>query len=403
MCSTITANYIFSILIFKSKQKNNFGAAKIFVSAAVFFNLLFWLFFRYAGFIIKSANIYPPFGISFYTLFCLSYIFDVYNKSVKAQKNIISLGVYVSAFPKLITGPVCKYYEAEGQLTQRKESVFMFACGIRTFICGLCKKVLFADTAGAVFSYIKALPESDITTVGAWFGLIAFGLYVYFEFSGYFDMAAGLGKMFGFEFPENFKYPFVSKSISEFCRKWHITLFDWFREYIYHPLKKNKKGIWRYMSIAAVSVLAGFWHGANWNYLILGAYFGIILILEKRFFLDILKKAPAVLGYIYSWIFMLLGFLIFAFEDMQKGFIYFGKLFGFSVKGFIDRGSVYDLFRYLPFLALALIGCTPLPKRLFYKLTDRADKFGQAVKIAFSVISAALFLICAAFLIDFKL
>ncbi|MCL2816229.1 MAG: MBOAT family protein, partial [Oscillospiraceae bacterium] len=258
-----------------------------------------------------------------------------------------------------------------------------------------CKKVLFADAAASVFSYIKALPESDITVAGAWFGLIAFGLYVYFEFSGYCDMAIGLGRIFGFDLPENFNYPFVSKSVSEFFEKWHMSLIGWFLEYLSFPLKKNK-----YLNIAAVSVLIGLWHGANWNYIILGLYFGIILTLEKRFVLNILKKAPAFIGRIYLWILTLFGFLIFAFEDMRKGFSYLGKLFGFSVKGFLDGGAIYDIMRYLPFLILAVIGCTPLPKSLFYKFSQKSNKSGQIANMAFSVISAALFLICAAFLID---
>ena len=393
MVFSISINYIFGLLIFRSKEKNNSKSAKLFFSAAVSMNFVFFAFFKY-------FNIYPMLGISFYCLHSFSYIFDIYSKSAKAQKNFASLGVYLAAFPKLAAGPICKYFDFESQVSHRKESVSMFACGIRAFICGLCKKVFFADGAKEIFTYIKSLPAGDVTVFGSWFGLVSFCLYLYFELSGYCDMAVGLGKIFGFAFPENFNYPYVSKSISEFCRKWHISLVDWFLEYIWPSYKNKKRTFWKYINIILLLVLVGFWFGAKWNYLIFVAYFLIILILEKRFILNVLNKVPAFFGHIYFWVVSLFGFLIFAFEDMQKGVLYLGKMFGFFSKGFIDLGTVYDILRYLPFLALAAIGCTPFPKKLFYKLWDKPNKSQPIFKIAVSVISMALFLICAAFLID---
>ena len=385
-------NYCFGLWISKSQEKNNFRAAKVFFVLAVSLNFVFLAFFKY-------FDIYPFFCISFYSLHALSYIADIYSKSAKAQKNIASLGVYFAMFPKLMAGPVCRYSDFGEQISQRKESVSMFACGIRVFVCGLCKKVFFADTAKEIFAYTKALPEGDIAVLGAWLGLVSFCLYIYFELSGYCDMAIGLGKMFGFDFPENFNYPYVSRSISEFCKKWHISLVDWFLAYIW-PFHKNKKGSFgKYLNMVFLWVAIGFWPGPKWNYLIFAAYFWIILILEKRVVLNILKKAPAFVGYIYSWVILLFGFLIFAFEDIPKGFSYLGRLFGFSAKGLIDTGAVYDFLRYLPFLALAAIGCTPWPKRLFHWFLERTEKL-RFIKITVSVISALLFLICAAFLVD---
>jgi alginate O-acetyltransferase complex protein AlgI len=285
----------------------------------------------------------------------------------------------------------------------------MFACGVRTFICGMCKKVLFANTAGAIWTYIKALPDSDITVVGAWLGIIAFSFQIYFDFSGYSDMAIGVGKMFGFTFLENFNYPYISKSITEFWRRWHISLGTWFREYVYIPLGGNRKGLLiQYRNIAIVWLLTGFWHGANWNFILWGVYFGIILMLEKAFVLDLLKKAPVFVSRIYSIILIIFGWWLFTFDDMNKGMIHLGRMFGFSVNGFIDRGAVYDLLHYLPFFILAAIGSTPLPKKIFYKFfannnnseSSKKSKTFAFMRIAAPVVSAVLFLICIAFLVD---
>gem|GEM_PF-17238 len=397
MVFALAVNYLFGFWISNSKEKNNSRSAKIFLFAVVFIDLSVLFFFKFSGLFLKSANIYPLFGIPFYTLHILSYVFDIYSGDSKKQKNIVSLGVYFAAFSKILAGPVCKYSDFEPQLSHRKINVSLFFCGLRIFICGLCKKILFADTAKSIFVYIKALPDSDVTVVGSWFGLIAFGLFIYFQLSGYFDMAIGLGKIFGFDFPENLNYPYIAKSISEFCRKFCVTIFGWFFGYVYSPFCKNAKSAFlKYINIFTTCILVGFCFGSKFNYIILGAYFGIILIFEKLFVLNFLKKIPAFFCYIYFWVFILFGVLIFAFEDIKKGWVYFGRLFGFFVKGFIDGSSVYDILRYFPFLILAVLGCTPIPKKLFRKFIG---KFGSISKISVFFASAALCLFCFAFMV----
>jgi len=416
MILSVILDYIFGLGVSIFKEKNNDKIARRFVIASIIINLSLLGFFKYADFFINNLKLIPalsslkplnislPIGISFYTFQTMSYTLDIYMGSAKMQKNITFFGMYVTLFPPLIAGPIVRYKDIDKQIRFRKESVVMFACGIRTFICGMCKKVLFANTAGAIWTYIKALPDSDITVVGAWLGILAFSFQIYFDFSGYSDMAIGLGKMFGFTFLENFNYPYISKSITEFWRRWHISLGTWFREYVYIPLGGNRKGaLKQYRNIAIVWFLTGFWHGAHWNYIIWGIYFGIILMLEKGFILNALKKAPAFVSHVYSIILIIFGWLIFTFENTNKGLIFLKRMFGVSVKGFIDRGAVYDLLHYLPFFILAVIGSTPLPKKLFYKFFSRGDFQSPAnkiIRIATPVVSAVLFLICIAFLID---
>ena len=270
MMFSILTDYICGWGVSKYKEQNKNNIAKRFVIASVIINLCVLGFFKYADFFINNLKLIPvlsflkplnltlPIGISFYTFQTMSYTLDIYFGTAKVQKNIASFGAYVALFPALIAGPIVRYKDIDEQLRHRKESVVMFACGIRTFICGLCKKVLFANTAGAIWVYIKALPESDITVVGAWLGIIAFSFQIYFDFSGYSDMAIGLGKMFGFTFLENFNYPYISKSITEFWRRWHISLGTWFREYVYIPLGGNRNGLLKqYRNIAIVWLLTG--------------------------------------------------------------------------------------------------------------------------------------------------
>jgi len=407
-------DYICGWGVSKFKEKNDDKTARRFVIASVIINLSVLGFFKYADFFIGNLRLIPalsflsplgvtlPIGISFYTFQTMSYTLDIYMGNAKVQKNISSFGAYVALFPALIAGPIVRYKDIDEQLRNRKESVIMFAGGIRTFICGLCKKVLFANTAGAIWTYTKALPDSDITIVGAWLGIIAYSFQIYFDFSGYSDMAIGIGKMFGFTFLENFNYPYISKSITDFWRRWHISLGTWFREYVYIPLGGNRKGVLtQYRNIAIVWFLTGFWHGASWNYIIWGVYFGVILMLEKGFLLNILKKAPRVISHIYSVILIIFGWLIFTFEDTGKGLTHLGKMFGVSVNGFIDNGAIYDLLHYTPFFILAIIGSTPLPKKIFYKFfANPSEKTNTAIRVITPVVSAALFLICVAFLID---
>ena len=420
MMFSILVDYTCGYGVTKAREKNNANSekiAKIFVFATVIINLSILGFFKYSDFFINNLRLIPfmsflhplnlrlPIGISFYTFQTMSYTLDIYMGSAKMQKNITSFGAYVTLFPQLIAGPIVRYRDIGKQLTDRKESVALFAGGVRTFICGMCKKVLFANTAGAIWTYIKGLPSSEITVVGAWIGIIAFSFQIYYDFSGYSDMAIGIGKMLGFRFLENFNYPYISKSITEFWRRWHISLSTWFKEYVYIPLGGNRKGLLKqYRNIAIVWFLTGLWHGAHWNYIIWGAYFGVILMLEKGFLLKVMEKVPVFLNHVYAVILIVLGWLIFTFEDSHRGLIHLGRMFGISVKRFVDYGAIYDLLHYLPFFVLAVVGSTPLPKKLFYKFFNRdkedTSKSITVFRIAAPVVSAALFLICVAFLVD---
>ena len=412
MVFSIIVDYICGYFVSKYIAEDNKKTARKFVTASVICNLLMLGTFKYLDFFIENLSLIPvlsflepiglklPIGISFYTFQTMSYTIDLYRRDANVQKNIASFGAYVALFPALIAGPIVRYKHIDEQLRRRNENFAMFANGVRTFTAGLCKKVLLANTAGEMWDYIKGLPPNYITAVGAWIGLLAFSFQIYFDFSGYSDMAIGLGKMFGFTFRENFEYPYISKSITEFWRRWHISLGSWFREYVYIPLGGNRKGLLnQYRNIAIVWFLTGFWHGASWNYILWGGYFGVILMIEKGFLLNALSKLPERLNFIkniYSVILIIFGWWIFTFEDLSKATSHLLYMFGISGNGFIDNGAIYDLIRYTPFFAVAIIGSTPFPKKIFYKFFDSSKIF----KIATPFVSALLILLCIAFLVD---
>ena len=302
--------------------------AKIGLFVSVITNLSLLCFFKYADLLISTLshilgstfpllNLPLPIGISFYTFQTMSYTIDVYRGDARAQKNILSFGAYVSLFPQLVAGPIIRYQTIADQLEERTHSFDKFGAGVRRFICGLGKKVLLANNIGLLWNTIST--ADSLTFVSAWLGIIAFGFQVYFDFSGYSDMAIGLGKMFGFEFSENFNYPYCSKSVTEFWRRWHISLGLWFRDYVYIPLGGNRKGlILQLRNIAIVWLLTGFWHGAAWNYVLWGVFYGVLLIFEKLFLLDILKKAPLLVGHIYTLLCISISWVLFAFETPKK-------------------------------------------------------------------------------------
>ncbi|MGN1133904.1 MAG: MBOAT family O-acyltransferase, partial [Oscillospiraceae bacterium] len=312
MLASIITAYITGI--FADKKRKNAGRHTPIIALiiAVIWNIGLLLFFKYTDFFITNTNnifnldIKPlgltlPIGISFYSFQTLSYVIDVYRGEVRAQKNIITLATYVSLFPQLIAGPIVRYQTIEDQLTERHETLDKFAEGVKRFAIGLGKKVLLANTIGSLFDQISNTPQSQMSVLASWMGILAFTFQIYFDFSGYSDMAIGLGKMFGFEFLENFNYPYISKSITEFWRRWHISLSSWFRDYVYIPLGGNRKGKLRQcFNIMIVWSLTGFWHGANWNFLIWGMYFGVILLMEKLFLLKGLNKLPSFFQHIYA-------------------------------------------------------------------------------------------------------
>ena len=353
------------------------GKAALLVSVCVNIGLL--AVFKYSDLLAGTFNdifgtalplphLPLPIGISFYTFQTMSYTIDVYRGKAPVQKNIVSFGAYVALFPQLIAGPIVRYQTIAEELNARSHSTDLFGEGARRFAVGLGKKVLLANNIGLLWDTLKAIPAGRLSVLGAWLGIIAFAFQIYFDFSGYSDMAIGLGKMFGFSFPENFDYPYLSKSITEFWRRWHISLGTWFRDYVYIPLGGSRCGIAKQLrNIAVVWLLTGFWHGASWNFLLWGAYYGLLLVLEKCVWGKLLKRAPAVLQHFYTLFLTLIGWVLFAFDDLSEGLHFLGTMFGIRAPFFADHAAYYGL-SYLPLLLLCVLASAPIGKTLREKV-----------------------------------
>lgn len=407
MVISITTAYLFGFVIERSRERNPRRAKRAMIlSIAV--NLSFLLFFKYYNFFATNLSLLPflslpelnvelPIGISFYTFQIISYTIDLYRRDCRLQKNYVSFGTYVTLFPQLIAGPIVRYRDVDEQLSERREKLEDFAAGVSRFCTGLAKKILVGDMLAAGHEYFKTLAAHQSTTLGAWMTIILYTLHLYYDFSGYSDMAIGLGRMFGFKFPENFNYPYISKSITEFWRRWHISLSTWFREYVYIPLGGNRRGeLIRYRNMAVVWLLTGFWHGANWNFLLWGVYYCVILILEKAFLLKALEKMPAVLRHFYTMLIVTVGFLIFSFIDVGAGWACFTALFGIGVTGISSPVALYQVLRTLPLLLIAAVGATPLPRKLFAKLTARFEK----TRVLIPILCALALILCTAYMVD---
>lgn len=412
MMFTITVDYIFGRLI--EKKLDDKKKARKYLFAAIAVNLAILGFFKYAGFIIENLRFIPglegieapeislPIGISFYTFQALSYVIDVYRNDTRAQKNIINFGAYVTLFPQLIAGPIVRYRDIDDQLTDRKHSLNMAASGIRTFTAGLAKKVLLANTAGELWKYFSGLPDGELTIAGAWLGITFYTFQIYFDFSGYSDMAIGLGRILGFRFLENFNYPYISKSITEFWRRWHISLSSWFREYVYIPLGGNRRGEVRtYLNLFAVWLLTGLWHGANWNFVIWGLYYFVLLFLEKAFLGKLLEKVPAFFRHIYTLFFVVIGWLIFVFDGagsltLERGFRYIGAMFGATAAGFINSADVWDIARSAFILTVMVFASTPVARRAFWGAYEKK----RWMSYLSGALCAAVLIICTAYLVD---
>ena len=353
--------------------------AKIGLLVSVFVNLGLLCLFKYTDFFITTINSITgtaipllnlplPIGISFYTFQTMSYTIDVYRGDAKVQNNIISFGAYVSLFPQLIAGPIVRYQTIADQINDRTHSFDKFGDGVKRFAVGLAKKVLLANNIDLLWSAVSKTDISQLSVVSAWLGAIAFAFQIYFDFSGYSDMAIGLGKIFGFDFLENFNYPYISKSVTEFWRRWHISMGTWFRDYVYIPLGGNRKRFAvKIRNIAVVWLLTGFWHGASWNYVLWGVFYGILLIIEKLFLLKYLNKAPSFIGHIYAVICILIGWVFFAFEDISQGLDYLKVMFG-GASAFVTNETMYQMISYLPLLLICLVASTPVGKILYGKL-----------------------------------
>ena len=353
--------------------------AKIGLLFSVIVNLSLLCLFKYTDFLIGTINgilgcsipllnLPLPIGISFYTFQTMSYTIDVYRGDAKAQHNILSFGAYVSLFPQLIAGPIVRYQTIADQIDKRTHSCDKFGDGVKRFVCGLGKKVLLANNIGLLWSTISK--SGNWTVVSVWLGIIAFAFQIYFDFSGYSDMAIGLGKMFGFDFLENFDHPYCSKSITEFWRRWHISMGTWFRDYVYIPLGGNRKGLAvQLRNIAIVWLLTGFWHGASWNYVLWGVFYGVILIFEKFFLLKWLQKIPAFFAHLYTLLCIAVGWVLFGFEKIGTGWTYLKAMLG-SVT-FCNTQTVYQLLSYLPLLLLCAVAATPLGTKVYHRLSEK--------------------------------
>ncbi len=406
MVVAILMAYIFGLLI--ERYQSIPKLARLFLALSVSSSLLMLGYFKYADFFIRNVNavtgcsisllnITLPIGISFYTFQILSYTVDVYRQDVKAQRNLIDLATYVALFPQLIAGPIIRYSDIAEQLKGRIHTMGKTVQGIRRFILGLGKKILIANLLGELCSIFRA--SDDKSVLFFWLYAVAYTLHVYFDFSGYSDMAIGLGKLFGFDFLENFNYPFISKSITEFWRRWHMSLGTWFRDYVYIPLGGSCVSLPRHLfNIFLVWMLTGFWHGAAWNFVIWGLYFALLLILEKIWLLEILKKSH-VLNRIYVLTAAVISFVIFDATDMSQAFSYLKAMFGTGGYPLTSAASSYYFRSYFVVLMIALLGATPIPKSFCRRIQQW--KTGTAVMLfAEPLALSALLLICTAFLVD---
>ncbi len=377
MLGTIALNYVFGILIEKAQNKL---AKKVCLTISVSGTLAGLLYFKYANFFIENfvaitgisvplLNIALPIGISFYTFQILSYTIDVYRNEVPAQKNPLTLGTYISLFPQLIAGPIVRYKDVSEELSCRTHSFSSIALGIRRFILGLGKKVIIANTLGELCEAFYS--TKDTSVMFYWLFAVAYMLQIYFDFSGYSDMAIGLGKIFGFNFLENFNYPFISKSITEFWRRWHMSLGTWFRDYVYFPLGGSRvKKPRLILNLFVVWFLTGFWHGAEWNFVLWGLFFFVFLTLEKLLFKDILKKSK-IAGHIYTLFLVTVSFMIFSGNNATEAFSRIGGLFGAGGIPFASFEWLYQLKNFGLIMVIAVIGATPLPKAVFNYLKSK--------------------------------
>lgn len=372
MIFSILVNYIFGRLM--DKHRENKKRLKLMLVLSVVIDIGLLSVFKYTDFIITNVNaifganfdllnIALPIGISFYTFQAMSYTIDVYRDDVRVQKNLIDFGMYITMFPQLIAGPIVRYADVQDQLAERSVTTVDFSEGVMRFVVGLGKKVLLANQMGAVWSDIYAL-GGDVSALMAWTGAIAYTFQIYFDFSGYSDMAIGLGRMFGFKFPENFRYPYQSVSITDFWRRWHITLSTWFKEYLYIPLGGNRRGLARQaLNLLIVWSLTGFWHGAGWNFVMWGLYYFVILFIEKLFLLKALDKLPKFFRHVYALVLIIIGWVIFASDDVSVLLPYLGSMFG--ANGAIGGMDVYTLLTKAVLLIICCIASTELPKKLF--------------------------------------
>ena len=403
--SSILMNYIFAILI---ERCNQLVLRKVVTGCAISINIILIGLFKYADFAIKNINsmfsmdipllkLALPIGISFYTFQAISYLIDVYYVEVKAQKNIINLSLYISLFPQLIAGPIVRYQTVNNELSERRHSFADFSYGVRRFIFGLSKKLLIADQVANLWTLSTQTNQPSVLYY--WLGAIAFTLQIYFDFSGYSDMAIGMGRMLGFHFLENFNHPLCAKSITEFWRRWHISLGSWFRDYLYIPLGGNRNGKLRWIfNLFVVWGLTGFWHGADWNFVLWGLLFGIVLMFEKLFLLKILDKIPAFFSHIYTILIVVFSFVLFN-NSIADAATFIKSMIGLTNIPFISAESLYYLHSYLGVLVISIVFSTDIPSIIFRKMTINPT-FNKVADYIEPVLLIILLLISVGYMVD---
>ena len=402
MLLSIFCAYINAIFIEKSKKHK-----KLFLIISIVISLGLLVVFKYTDFIIENINMIfasninllrlaLPIGISFYTFQVISYVIDVYNEKAKAQKNFLKFATYVSLFPQLIAGPIVRYTDIDKELENREYKVENFSQGVRRFVIGLAKKILIANVLGELITAFSNASEPSVLFY--WLNGIAVTLQIYFDFSGYSDMAIGIGKMLGFSFPENFNYPYISKSITEFWRRWHITLSSWFRDYVYIPLGGNRVSKLKWLrNILIVWMLTGLWHGASWNFVIWGLLYGILLVIEKLGGLKILEKIPAFFSRIYVMLVVMLGFIIFNSTDLTSIAQNLGGLIGIGNIPFANAESIFYLKDYISIILIGGIFSTPIIKNIITKIKEKNSKL---VNILEPITLSVLLVLCISYLVD---
>ena len=396
MLATVLVGYVLGILTEKVPKYK-----KLFVTASVVISLGFLGYYKYADFFIANINaatglsipllnVALPIGISFYTFQLLSYNVDVYRGDVPAQRNFIDLAAYIALFPQLIAGPIVRYSDVAAQLKQRTHSWEKISLGVRRFVLGLAKKILIANALGELCDLFRS--TSDASVLYFWLYAIAFSLHIYFDFSGYSDMAIGLGKIFGFDFLENFNYPYISKSATEFWRRWHMSLGSWFRDYVYIPLGGSRvKKLRMFFNIFVVWMLTGFWHGAAWNFILWGLMFAILLLVEKSFLLKFLNRSR-VISRVYLLLAVVISFVIFNATSLTEAFQYIGGMFGGAGVPLVSPEALFHLRNYAVIFVIAIIGATPLPKLAVKKV--------KVLEYAEPVVLVLLLAVCTAYLVD---
>lgn len=402
MIIEIAIAYFSALLIDKHKNKG-------ILALSIFIHILFLCIFKYLTFITENINsifnidipllnLVLPIGISFYTFQIISYEVDVFNKKVSAQKNFFKFATYVFFFPQLIAGPIVRYDSIANELNNRKHTFENFAYGANRFTIGLAKKVIIANSLGELCNVFSSIPDKSILFY--WIFAISYMLQIYFDFSGYSDIAIGLGRIFGFHFPENFDYPYTAKSITEFWRKWHMTLSSWFRDYVYIPLGGNRRGITiQIRNILIVWALTGLWHGSSWNFVLWGSLFGVILILEKFVFNKLIEKSPNIIKRIYTLFIVMISFVIFQSTDMSQIGVIIKGLFGLNNEALINDTTLYYLKGYAVIIILGIIGSTPLLRNLVNKLSCNS-KWNKIINILQPIYMILLLGIVTIFLVD---